>query len=30
LGRGQFLLYVPKNSGSAKVKTGAITAAITG
>ena len=30
LGRGQFLLYVPKNSGSAKVKTGAVTAAITG
>ena len=30
LGRGQILLYVPKNSGSAKVKTGAVTAAITG
>ncbi len=30
LGSGQFLLYVPKNSGSAKVKTGAVTAAITG
>lgn len=30
LGRGQFLLYVPKNSGSAKVKTGAVTAAVTG
>ena len=30
LGRGQFLLYVPKNSGSAKVKTGTVTAAVTG
>jgi FecR-like protein len=30
LGRGQILLYVPKNSGCAKVKTGAVTAAITG
>ncbi len=30
LGTGQFLLYVPKNSGSAKVKTGAVTAAVTG
>ena len=30
LGRGQFLLYVPKNSGNAKVKTGAVTAAVTG
>jgi hypothetical protein len=30
LGRGQFLLYVPKNSGIAKVKTGAVTAAVTG
>ena len=27
---GQFLLYVPKNSGGAKVKMGAVTAAITG
>src|SRR5207249_7310068 len=24
LGRGQFLLYAPKNSGGAKVKTGAV------
>src|SRR6266699_61190 len=30
LGSGQFLLYVPKNSGGAKVKMGAVTAAITG
>jgi hypothetical protein len=30
VGSGQFLLYVPKNSGSAKVKMGAVTAAITG
>src|SRR6266481_7339755 len=30
LGRGQFLLYVPKKSGGAKVKTGAATAAVTG
>jgi FecR protein len=30
LGRGQFLFYVPKNSGGAKVKTGAVTAAVTG
>lgn len=30
VGSGQFLLYVPKNSGAAKVKMGAVTAAITG
>ena len=30
LGSGQFLLYVPKNSGGAKVKMGAVTAAVTG
>src|SRR6516165_6910465 len=30
LGSGQFLLYAPKKAGSAKVKAGAITAAITG
>ena len=30
LGSGQFLLYVPKNSGAAKVKMGSVTAAITG
>src|SRR6516165_4998858 len=30
LGSGQFLLCVPKKAGSAKVKAGAITAAITG
>ena len=30
LGSGQFLLYVPKHSGGAKVKMGAVTAAITG
>ena len=30
LGSGQFLLYVPKKAGSAKVKTGSVTAAITG
>jgi len=30
LGRGQFLLYAPKKSGGAKVKTGAATAAVTG
>jgi hypothetical protein len=30
LGSGQFLLYVPKNSGGAKVKMGSVTAAITG
>jgi len=30
LGSGQFLLYVPKKAGSAKVKTGPVTAAITG
>jgi hypothetical protein len=30
LGSGQFLLYVPKNGGGAKVKAGAVTAAITG
>ena len=30
LGRGQFLLYAPKNSGGAKVNTGAVTAAVTG
>ena len=29
-GSGQFLLYVPKNSGGAKVKMGSVTAAITG
>src|SRR5881227_3459019 len=30
LGSGQFLLYVPKNSGGAKIKMGAVTAAVTG
>ncbi len=30
LGSGQFLLYVPKNSGGAKIKMGSVTAAITG
>ena len=30
MGSGQFLLYVPKNKGGAKVKMGAVTAAITG
>ncbi len=30
LGRGQFLLYAPKKFGGAKVKTGAVTAAVTG
>jgi FecR protein len=30
LGSGQFLLYVPKKAGGAKVKTGPVTAAITG
>jgi hypothetical protein len=30
LGSGQFLLYVPKNSGGAKVKMSSVTAAITG
>src|SRR5436305_8243806 len=30
LSSGQFLLYVPKKSGGAKVKMGAVTAAITG
>src|SRR5207244_12173543 len=30
MGSGQFLLYVPKNSGGAKIKMGAVTAAITG
>src|SRR4029450_9646930 len=30
LGSGQFLLYVPKNSGGAKVKMGSARAAITG
>jgi hypothetical protein len=30
LGSGQFLLYVPKKAGGAKVKMGAVTAAITG
>ena len=30
LGSGQFLRYVPKNSGGAKVKMGSVTAAITG
>ena len=30
LGSGQFLLYTPKKAGGAKVKAGAVTAAITG
>ena len=30
LGSGQFLLYVPKKAGAAKVKMGPVTAAITG
>ena len=30
LGSGQFLLYVPKKTGGAKVKAGSVTAAITG
>src|SRR6266540_6539419 len=30
LGSGQFLLYVPKRAGGAKVKMGPVTAAITG
>ena len=30
LSSGQFLLYVPKKAGNAKVKTGSVTAAITG
>jgi len=30
LGSGQFLLYVPKKAGGMKVKTGTVTAAITG
>src|ERR1051325_11791459 len=30
LGSGQFLLYVPKKAGGAKVKMGSVTAAITG
>jgi hypothetical protein len=30
LGSGQFLLSVPKKAGGAKVKIGAVTAAITG
>jgi hypothetical protein len=30
MGSGQFLLYVPKNSGGAKIKMGSVTAAITG
>ena len=30
LGSGQFLLYVPKKTGGMKVKTGSVTAAITG
>jgi len=30
VGSGQFLLYVPKKSGGAKVKMGPVTAAITG
>ena len=30
IGSGQFLLYVPKKAGGAKVKTGPVTAAITG
>src|SRR5205809_5088383 len=30
LGKGQFLLYVPKNKGGARVKMGPVTGAITG
>src|SRR6516225_5969977 len=30
LGSGQFLMYVPKKAGGAKVKMGSVTAAITG
>src|SRR5437899_11424019 len=30
LGSGQFLLYVPKKAGGAKIKMGAVTAGITG
>ena len=30
LGTGQFLLYAPKKAGGAKIKAGAVTAAITG
>jgi hypothetical protein len=30
IGSGQFLLYVPQKAGGAKVKTGPVTAAITG
>lgn len=30
LGSGQFLLYTPKKGGGAKIKAGAVTAAITG
>ena len=30
LGSGQFLMYVPKKAGGVKVKTGVVTAAITG
>jgi hypothetical protein len=30
LGSGQFLLYVPKKAGAAKVKMGPVTASITG
>ena len=30
LGSGQFLMYVPKKAGGTKVKTGSVTAAITG
>ena len=30
LGSGQFLLYAPKKAGGAKIKAGAVTAAITG
>jgi hypothetical protein len=30
VGSGQFLLYVPKKAGAAKVKTGPVTAAISG
>ena len=30
IGSGQYLLYVPKKAGGAKVKTGPVTAAITG
>jgi hypothetical protein len=30
LGSGQFLLYVPKKAGGAKIKMGPVTAAITG